>query len=69
MAIVKSNKGNVLYLTFSNTEKLNSLEPEDWNTMTEYLHEFESGNERFLVLRGEGDNFSTGAQLSQDTVS
>ncbi len=69
MAIVKSNNGNVLYLTFSNTEKLNSLEPEDWNTMTEYLHEFESGNERFLVLRGEGDNFSTGAQLSQDTVS
>ena len=69
MEIVKSTEGNVLYLTFSNPEKLNSLEPEDWNTMTEYLLEFESGNERFLVIRGEGQNYSTGAQLSQDTVS
>ena len=69
MAIVKSTEGNVLYLTFSNSEKLNSLEPEDWNTMTEYLLQFESGNERFLVIRGEGQNYSTGAQLSQDTVS
>ena len=41
MAIVKSTEGNVLYLTFSNSEKLNSLEPEDWNTMTEYLLQFE----------------------------
>ena len=69
MAIVKSTEENVLYLTFSNPEKLNSLEPEDWKTMTEYLLKFESGKERFLVIRGEGQNYSTGAQLSQDTVS
>ena len=69
MAIVKSIKENVVYLTITNPEKLNSLEPEDWGVMTSQLKEYESGNERFLVIRGDGDNFSTGAQLSTDTVS
>jgi len=69
MAIVKSIKENVLFLTITNPEKLNSLEPEDWKDMTTYLNEYEMGNERFLVIRGEGDNFSTGAQLSTDTLS
>ena len=69
MAIVKSIKENVMFLTITNPEKLNSLEPEDWKDMTTYLQEYEMGDERFLVIRGEGDNFSTGAQLSTDTVS
>ena len=69
MAIVKSINKNVMYLTITNPEKLNSLEPEDWKEMTSYLKEYELGNERFLVIRGDGDNFSTGAQLSTDTVS
>ena len=69
MAIVKSIKKNVVYLTITNPEKLNSLEPEDWGVMTSHLKDYESGNERFLVIRGDGDNFSTGAQLSTDTVS
>jgi len=69
MAIVKSINENVMYLTITNPEKLNSLEPEDWKEMTKYLKEYEIGDERFLVIRGDGDNFSTGAQLSTDTVS
>ena len=69
MAIVKSIKENVMHLTITNPEKLNSLEPEDWKQMTSYLKEYELGDERFLVIRGDGDNFSTGAQLSTDTVS
>ncbi len=58
-----------MFLTITNPEKLNSLEPEDWKDLTTYLQEYEMGDERFLVIRGEGDNFSTGAQLSTDTVS
>ena len=58
-----------MFLTITNPEKLNSLEPEDWKDLTIYLQEYEMGDERFLVIRGEGDNFSTGAQLSTDTVS
>ena len=69
MAIVKSIDKKVMYLTINNPEKLNSLEPEDWNMMTSYLNEYEIGDERFLVIRGSDQNFSTGAQLSQDTVS
>ena len=69
MAIVKSINENVMFLTITNPEKLNSLEPEDWKDMTTYLQDYEMGDERFLVIRGEGDNFSTGAQLSTDTVS
>ena len=69
MAIVKSIDKKVMYLTIDNKEKLNSFEPSDWETMTSYLNEYEIGEERFLVIRGSGDNFSTGAQLSQDTVS
>ena len=68
-AIVKSIVEKVMYLTMDNKEKLNSLEPADWNIMTSYLKEYEIGEEKFLVIRGSGDNFSTGAQLSQDTVS
>lgn len=69
MAIVKSIVEKVMYITIDNKEKLNSLEPADWNIMTSYLKEYEIGEERFLVIRGSGDNFSTGAQLSQDTVA
>jgi len=69
MAIVKSSENKVLTLTFSNPEKLNSLEPEDWSFVTSALDEFEEGEDRFLVIKGEGNNFSTGAQLSDDTVS
>ena len=68
MAIVKSIDKKVIYLTLQNPDKLNALEPEDWNLMSSYLNEYELGEERFLVIRGSGNNFSTGAQLSIDTV-
>jgi len=69
MGIVKSIDKKVMHLIIDNPEKLNSLEPEDWNIMASYLKEYELGDERFLVIRGTGKNFSAGAQLSQDTHS
>jgi 2-(1,2-epoxy-1,2-dihydrophenyl)acetyl-CoA isomerase len=60
------DRGVVRWLTIDRPERLNAIPPDGWSRMEQAFEEFSASDQRVLVVRGAGENFCAGADLSQD---
>ncbi|MEN8234196.1 MAG: enoyl-CoA hydratase-related protein [Actinomycetota bacterium] len=60
------DKGRVRWLTMSSPGTKNAIQRAGWAELAEAFEEFESSNQRALVVTGAGEDFCAGADLSAD---
>jgi 2-(1,2-epoxy-1,2-dihydrophenyl)acetyl-CoA isomerase len=56
----------VRWLTIDRPERKNAIPPDGWPALTEAITEFESSDDRVLVITGAGGDFCAGADLDPD---
>jgi enoyl-CoA hydratase len=58
--------GGVAVISLRRPDKMNAINSEMWETVSELVHRVSKDEKvRVLVLRGEGENFSTGSDLKE----
>jgi len=67
MAIEHEKKGNVAYITINSPDTMNALDPENFVSLKEVLHDFDSDKEmRVAILTGAGEKaLCVGANLKK----
>ncbi len=61
--------GPVRVLTVTNPGRKNAIPGAGWPQLEAALHEFEQSEQRALVIRGDGDDFCSGADLAVGDVA
>ena len=64
--ILKSQNGKITWLILSNLKRLNSISERMADLLAQELEKADSDSQtKVVILRGEGDNYSSGADLSK----
>ena len=61
--LLTDDRGSVRWLTVNRPEKKNALPPEGWPDLRRAIEDFESSDQRVLVVTGAGEDFCAGADL------
>lgn len=60
------DRDSVRTLTITRPERRNAIPPDGWPDLAKALEAFESSESRVMVLRGQGGDFSAGADLGDE---
>jgi 2-(1,2-epoxy-1,2-dihydrophenyl)acetyl-CoA isomerase len=66
--VVVTDSGPVRRLTLSQPTRKNAVPIHGWGELTEAIVEFADSSQRVLVIKGEGDDFCSGADLNFDDL-
>ena len=58
----------VRWLTIDRPDRMNAIPPDGWDQLRAAFDAFTESEQRVLVIRGAGDNFCAGADLSEGTT-
>ena len=63
--VIASLRGSVGYVRLNRPEQRNAINKEMWRAIPKEMHELEKQGARVIVLLGEGDGFSSGANTQE----
>jgi enoyl-CoA hydratase/carnithine racemase len=66
--VISDDQGPIRYLTLSQPERKNAIPPDGWAQITGAIEAFAGSTQRVLVIRGDGEDFCSGADLDTATV-
>ncbi|NHZ71032.1 MAG: hypothetical protein GWP18_05265 [Proteobacteria bacterium] len=66
--LVTTDSGPVRTLTMSNPGRKNAVPPGEWASFERAFSEFETSNQRVLVITGANGDFSAGAMWTSQAV-
>lgn len=65
--LTHEDRGQVRWLTIGRPARRNAIPPDGWARLRVAFEDFEASDQRVLVVRGEGGDFSAGADLADDS--
>lgn len=66
--VVTADDGPIRWLTLNQPDRKNAVPTDGWPEITAALRAFDESPQRVLVIKGEGDDFCSGADLNLDAL-
>ena len=63
------DEGPIRWLTISRPDRRNAIPADGWDELRDALEDFEASDSRVLVVRGAGEDFSSGADLDPSRLT